>query len=129
MGYIQGAGREQRTQFPGVLDDLVTADHLCSVIDAFVEKLSMSELGFERAQAAEDRTTWLRSARFVEAVSVLLSEPDHGHGIAIASTTVIAPPIIAVARLARDDISPPSVRLVEGKRSTRGHCEIHFCGV
>ena len=52
MGYIQGAGREQRTQFPSVLDDLVTADHLCSVIDAFVEKLSMSELGFERAQAA-----------------------------------------------------------------------------
>jgi transposase len=29
------------------------ADHVCRVIDAFVEKLVMSELGFERAQAAE----------------------------------------------------------------------------
>src|ERR1700720_4186169 len=32
---------------------LVPADHVCRVIDAFVEKLMMSELGFERAQAAE----------------------------------------------------------------------------
>ena len=36
-----------------VLDDLVPVDHVCRVIDAFVEKLVMSELGFERAQAAE----------------------------------------------------------------------------
>jgi transposase len=32
---------------------LCLADHVCHVIDAFVEKLVMSELGFERAQAAE----------------------------------------------------------------------------
>jgi Transposase domain (DUF772) len=31
----------------------VSADHVCRVIDAFVEMLVMSELGFERAQAAE----------------------------------------------------------------------------
>ena len=36
-----------------VLDDFVPADHVCRVIDAFVEKLMMSELGFERSQAAE----------------------------------------------------------------------------
>lgn len=36
-----------------VLDDLVPVDHVCRVIDAFVEKLVMSELGFERAQAAD----------------------------------------------------------------------------
>jgi len=36
-----------------VLDDLVPADHVCRVIDAFVEGLAMAELGFERAQAAE----------------------------------------------------------------------------
>jgi transposase len=35
------------------LDDLISSDHICRVIDAFVEKLAMSELGFERAQAAE----------------------------------------------------------------------------
>ena len=53
MGYIQGEGRNQATLFPMVLDDFVPADHVCRVIDAFVEMLVMSELGFERAQAAE----------------------------------------------------------------------------
>jgi transposase len=53
MGYIQGEGRNQGTLFPVALDDFVPADHMCRVIDAFVEKLMMSELGFERAQAAE----------------------------------------------------------------------------
>jgi transposase len=53
MGYIQGEGRSQATLFPVVLDDLVPADHLCRVINAFVETLVMSQLGFERAQAAE----------------------------------------------------------------------------
>jgi transposase len=53
MGYIHGEGRNQGTLFPVVLDDFVPADHMCRVIDAFVEKLVMSELGFERAQAAE----------------------------------------------------------------------------
>ena len=37
MAYIQGEGREQGTLFPVVLDDFVTADHLCRVIDAFVQ--------------------------------------------------------------------------------------------
>src|SRR6202051_1663304 len=53
MGYIQGEGRNQGTLFPVMLDDFVPADHLCRVIDAFVGTLPMSELGFERAQAAE----------------------------------------------------------------------------
>src|SRR3982074_1989447 len=53
MGYIQGEGRGQGTLFPVVLDDFVPADHVCRVIDAFVDMLVMSELGFERAQAAE----------------------------------------------------------------------------
>ena len=53
MGYIQGEGRNQATLFPVVLDDFVPADHVCRVIDAFVEMLVMSELGFERAQAVE----------------------------------------------------------------------------
>jgi hypothetical protein len=46
-------GTNQATLFPVVLDAFVSADHVCRVIDAFVEKLVMSELGFERAQAAE----------------------------------------------------------------------------
>src|SRR5580692_9506072 len=53
MGYIEREERRQGTLFPVVLDDFVPVDHVCRVIDAFVEKLVMSELGFERAQAAE----------------------------------------------------------------------------
>jgi transposase len=53
MGYIRGEGRSQGTLFPVVLDDLVPADHVCRVIDAFVDELAMEELGFERAEAAE----------------------------------------------------------------------------
>jgi transposase len=53
MSFIQGEGRNQGSLFPVMLDDFVPADHLCRVIDAFVGTLPMSELGFERSQAAE----------------------------------------------------------------------------
>ena len=53
MSYIRGEGRSQGTLFPVVLDDLVPADHVCRVIDAFVDGLAMAALGFERAEAAE----------------------------------------------------------------------------
>jgi transposase len=51
--YFQGEGRGQGSLFPVVLDDLVPVDHMCRVIDAFVAKLALPELGFELAQAAE----------------------------------------------------------------------------
>ena len=53
MGYIYGDGREQGTLFPVLLDDVLPADHICRVIDAFVNSLAMSEIGFEHAEAAE----------------------------------------------------------------------------
>jgi transposase len=53
MGYIRGEGRSQGTLFPVVLDDLVPGDHVCRVIDAFVDGLEMEQLGFARAEAAE----------------------------------------------------------------------------
>ena len=53
MAYIQGEGRGQGTLFPIVLDDLVPSDHICRVIDAFVGRLDMTQLGFERAQPAD----------------------------------------------------------------------------
>jgi transposase len=53
MGYIRGEGRDQGTLFPVVLDDLLAADHVCRVVDAFVNGLAMDELGFERSEAAE----------------------------------------------------------------------------
>lgn len=48
MAYIQGEGRSQGTLFAVMLDDFVPADHVCRV-DAFVIRLDMKELGFERA--------------------------------------------------------------------------------
>ena len=53
MGYIQGEGRRQGTLFPAVLDDLIPPDHICRVIDAFVDRLAMAELGFVRAEPEE----------------------------------------------------------------------------
>src|ERR1700745_126379 len=53
MGYIRGEGGDQGPLFPVVLDDFIPADHVCRVIDAFVDGLKMSGLGFERSEAAE----------------------------------------------------------------------------
>lgn len=53
MAYIQGVGRAQGTLFPLTLEELIPADHVCRVIDAFVGRLDMDRLGFIRAEAAE----------------------------------------------------------------------------
>src|SRR5919197_1417072 len=53
MGFIQGEARTQGTLFPVTLDELIPQDHVCRVIDAFVDRLEMAKLGFERAQPGE----------------------------------------------------------------------------
>jgi transposase len=53
MGYIVGEARGQQALFPVALDDLIPADHVCRVIDAFVRRLDFPGLGFVRAEAAE----------------------------------------------------------------------------
>jgi transposase len=53
MGFVQGEGRTQGSLFPVTLEELMPDDHVCRVIDAFVERTDMAELGFERAEAAE----------------------------------------------------------------------------
>jgi hypothetical protein len=44
MSFIRGEGRNQGTLFPVVLDDLVPADHVCRVVDAFVDRLEKGGL-------------------------------------------------------------------------------------
>lgn len=53
MAYIEGEARGQHTLFPSTLDDLIPPDHVCRVIEAFVGKLTIDELGFVRAEPAE----------------------------------------------------------------------------
>lgn len=53
MAYIEGTVRSQQSLFPATLDELIPADHVCRVIEAFVERLEMGRLGFARAAAAE----------------------------------------------------------------------------
>ena len=38
--------------FPVTLDELIAADHLCRVIEAFVDRLAVAQLGFERSEPA-----------------------------------------------------------------------------
>ena len=53
MAYITGEAREQVTMFPVTLDELIPEDHLCRVIEAFVNRLAMGDLGFVRSEPAE----------------------------------------------------------------------------
>lgn len=39
--------------FPVTLEELIPGDHVCRVIEAFVERLKMADLGFVRAEPAE----------------------------------------------------------------------------
>ena len=49
MEYITGQDRMQIIMFPAVMDDYVSEDNPVRVIDAFVDSLDMTSLGFERA--------------------------------------------------------------------------------
>ncbi len=52
MNYIEGQVREQATFLPARLDDFVPDDAVVRVIDAFVSRLNMCDLGFTRAVPA-----------------------------------------------------------------------------
>ena len=53
MAYVEGEARGQHTLFPTTLDELIPEDHVCRVIEAFVNRLDMGRLGFVRAEPAE----------------------------------------------------------------------------
>ena len=51
--FVEGADRHQATLFPECLDDWIAEDNPVRVIDAFVDRLDLSELGFEGMEPAE----------------------------------------------------------------------------
>lgn len=53
MAYIEGEQRGQHTLFPTTLDELISEDHVCRVIEAFVGRLNMAKLGFVRSEPAD----------------------------------------------------------------------------
>ncbi|EOG3624046.1 IS1182 family transposase [Pseudomonas putida] len=50
MAYIQGESRSQTSLFPVSLEELIPEDHLVRVIDLYVAKLDLGQLGFEKTQ-------------------------------------------------------------------------------
>ena len=55
MGYIQGADRNQVILLPDVLDDYVGEDNEVRAIDAFIDSLDISSMGFKSEPAKEGR--------------------------------------------------------------------------
>jgi transposase len=52
MGFIHGADRHEAILFPERLDDYITAENPVRFLDAFVDHLDLTTLGFQRAQPA-----------------------------------------------------------------------------
>jgi transposase len=48
--FIEGENRLQSTLFPESLEEYIAADNAIRVVDAFVEKLDLKQLGFDRAE-------------------------------------------------------------------------------
>jgi transposase/IS5 family transposase len=51
MAHVTGSSRYQSTLFAEVPDDMVSADHVVRVIDAFVDSLDLAQLGFSKVEA------------------------------------------------------------------------------
>ena len=52
MPHIQGVDRDRPVQFPPTLDEYISSENPVRFIDAFVDQLNLSNLGFTRATAA-----------------------------------------------------------------------------
>jgi len=52
MGFIHGAHRHEEIQFPERLDDYITEENPVRFIDAFVDHLDLTTLGFQRVTPA-----------------------------------------------------------------------------
>ena len=51
--FIEGENRFQSTLFPESLEDYIAEDNAIRVVDAFVDRLDLKQLGFDRAEPSE----------------------------------------------------------------------------
>jgi transposase len=52
-GFIEGENRLQSTLFPESLEDYIAEDNSIRIVDAFVNKLKLKQLGFDRAEPSD----------------------------------------------------------------------------
>ena len=57
-GFIEGSCRTQATLFPDRLDDYITEENTIRVIDAFIDSLDLSHLGFKTVSADTGRPAY-----------------------------------------------------------------------
>ena len=57
-GFIEGTCRIQATLFPDRLDDYISAENAIRVIDAFIDSLDLSNLGFKTVPADTARPAY-----------------------------------------------------------------------
>lgn len=69
--FVEAADRDQSSFLPACLEDYVDANNPVRIIDAFVDKLELAELGFGRA-AGLDRQTRLRARHDAQALCLWL---------------------------------------------------------
>ena len=73
--FIEGENRSQSTLFPESLDDYIAEDNAVRVVDAFVNKLDLKQLGFDRAEPSATGRPGYQSGNFAKDLCVRLSEP------------------------------------------------------
>ena len=52
-GFIAGVNRSQGTLFPEALDDYINENNSVRVVDAFIDGLNLSKLGFIRTEPCQ----------------------------------------------------------------------------
>ena len=74
--FIEGENRSQSTLFPERLDDYIADDNAVCVVDAFVNKLDLKQLGFNRVEPSDTGRPGYQPGDDTEDLCIRLSEPS-----------------------------------------------------
>ena len=72
--FVEGIDRGQSALFPECLEDWINENNPVQVIDAFVDELDLSRLGFEGVVPEATGRPFLSSLRAAEALHLRLSQ-------------------------------------------------------